>query len=117
MPWFAIDKLPTVSQFPGVTHRFILNKSTGATGVQLAEVVLEPGAALPLHIHPVDDAMFVVSGTGKFVEGDSEVPIAANMALLAPAKTKHTLKNDGAEALRIIFVWPTIEKVERVLVS
>ncbi len=116
MPHFVLDKIPTVSQFPGVTHRFIINKKTGATGVQLAEVVLQPGAALPLHTHDVDDAMFVVAGTGKFIEEDTETPIGAGMALLAPAKTKHTLRNDGKHPLRIIFVWPTVEEVKRYLV-
>jgi len=116
MPHFFIKKMPVISQFPGVTHRFIINKETGATGVQLAEVVLQPGAALPLHYHDVDDAMFVVSGKGKFIEGDREVAVEPDMALLAPAMTKHTLRNDGDQPLKIIFVWPTVNEVKRFLV-
>ncbi len=105
-----------VHLFPGVTHIFGVNESIGSTDCQMGLVTLEPGITLAPHTHPVGDAMYVLSGTGKFILGQDEIPIEPRMFLLAPPNTRHGISNDGKEPLSIIFVWPTGKPVPRILV-
>jgi len=103
------------SAFPGVTHRLAVGKLLGSTSIQMGELVLAPGAAIPVHHHDVDDAMLVISGRGRCVLGDEEFGLEPGVALVAPAGTRHGLRNDGTEPLRIVFAWPTAETVARYL--
>ena len=101
------------SAFPGVSHRLAVGKASGATGIQMGELVLEPGASIPVHHHDVDDAMMVISGRGRCRLGQDEIALEPGVTLVAPAGTPRGLRNDGREPLRIVFAWPTAEPVAR----
>jgi quercetin dioxygenase-like cupin family protein len=100
--------------FPGVTHYFGVTESIGATNCQMAQVRLEAGITLAPHTHPVDDAMFVLSGKGKLIFGQEEIPIEADMFIVVPPNTRHGISNDGKDPLVIIFTWPSGKPVPRV---
>ena len=108
-----LSEIQVTRAFPGVAHRLAVGKAVGATGIQMGELVLEPGAAIPVHHHDVDDAMMVLSGRGRCRLGEEEIALEPGVALVAPAGTPHGLRNDGSEPLRIVFAWPTAEPVAR----
>lgn len=101
---------------PGVFQIHYLDKHSGAGGVSMGHVTLQPGAALRVHTHTVEDAMVVVEGNGTFVQGDEEHAIEQGMALLAPAGVPHGLKNDSNGPLRIVYTWPSVD-VERFFIE
>ena len=55
MGYVRLAEVQATSAFPGVSHRLAVGKASGATGIQMGELVLEPGAAIPVHHHDVDD--------------------------------------------------------------
>ena len=97
---------------PGVIQQPCWDKPTGAENVSMGIITLEPGASLPEHYHIVEDAMIVISGKGLFIVDGEMTPISKGCALLAPAKTKHYLINEGEEPLEIVYTWPSV-MVER----
>lgn len=66
---------------------------------------IEPGGHTPLHSHPWEHEVFVVSGSGV-TAGELEAEFSAGDALFVPAGEVHSFRNTGAEALRIICVVP-----------
>ncbi|MCR4443386.1 MAG: cupin domain-containing protein [Peptococcaceae bacterium] len=97
---------------PGVFQTHYIDKSSGAGGVSMGVVTLQPGAGLKPHTHKVEDAMIIIEGKGLFILGDREYPIEEGMAVMAPAGTPHGLRNNGDKPLRIVYTWPAVE-VER----
>lgn len=109
-----IGEIEPINFFPGVTHYFGVTSSIGSENCQMAIVKLDAGVRLAPHTHPVDDAMYVLSGQGLFTLGNEEIPIGPDMFLVAPPNTRHGLENIGKEPLAIIFAWPTSEEVPRI---
>lgn len=108
-----LAEVEPVRAFEGVSHRLAVSRTIGATGIQMGDVVLEPGAAIPRHHHDVDDAMLVIAGRGVCWLGDEVVRLDPGTALVAPAGTIHGLHNTGSEPLRLVFAWPTADPVQR----
>jgi len=113
MGHIRLAEVEPVRAFEGVSHRLAVSRTIGATGIQMGEIVLEPGASIPRHHHDVDDAMLVISGRGLCDLGDEAVALEPGTALVAPAGVVHGLRNTGVEPLRVVFAWPTAEAVAR----
>jgi quercetin dioxygenase-like cupin family protein len=96
-----------------VSSRLAVGKAAGATGIQMGELVLQPGASIPAHHHDVDDAMMVLSGRGRCRLGTEEIVLEPGVTLVAPAGLTHGIRNDGPETLRLVFAWASAEPVER----
>ncbi|MDX9872880.1 MAG: cupin domain-containing protein [Clostridia bacterium] len=101
---------------PGVHQIHYIDKVTGTGGVSMGTVTLQPGAALKVHKHKVEDAMVIIEGKGIFILGDKEYPIEEGMAVYAPAATPHGLKNNSDAPLRIVYTFPAVD-VERYFVE
>jgi len=100
---------------PGAFQIHYIDKASGAGGVSMGTVTLQPGTALKPHTHKVEDAMIIIEGKGLFILGDKEYPIEKGMAVMAPAGMIHGLKNNGDMPLIIVYTWPSVE-VERFFV-
>jgi mannose-6-phosphate isomerase-like protein (cupin superfamily) len=71
---------------------------------------------VPLHVHKVVEALVFISGEAA-VEVDGKVTHVQSLSvLLAPAGTRHTIRNVGTDELGIIFFFPAVE-VERIIVE
>lgn len=113
MGHITLAEIEPVRAFEGVAHRLAVTRQIGATGIQLGEIILEPGAAIPRHHHDVDDAMLIIAGRGVCRMGEEDVSLAPGTALVAPAGIVHGLTNTGTEPLRVVFAWPTADPVAR----
>ena len=108
--------VPDANPFPGVVSKLVMNKEKGAAAITVGELRIAAGSTLPLHVHKVEEALVFISGEAT-VEVDGKVTqMTPPSVLLAPAGTKHTIKNVGKDELRIIFFFPAVE-VERILVQ
>lgn len=114
---FGFQRLSDIApqqMLPGVTYRFGVTKEIGSPDCQMGHVTIEPGVVLAPHMHPVSDAMFVLSGRGIFTLGAEEFPIEPGMFVVAPPDTRHGVRNSGDTPLMIIVTWPTGASVPRV---
>lgn len=104
-----------VSRFAGIYSKPLLSQNTGSGAVTMSELTLKPGAVLPRHVHVVEEAFFVVEGTGEAVAGEESEKVAAGAAILAPAGVPHGFRNTGDQDLRIICMYPAVNPAVKFL--
>lgn len=96
------------SRFSGIFAKPLLGADNGSGAVTMSELTLRPGAVLPRHTHVVEEAFFVVEGSGEAVAGEETSAVAGGTALLAPAGVPHGFRNTGEQDLRIICMYPAV---------
>jgi len=102
--------------FPGVILTQAIQYENGSQTVTLGKVTMQPGSEIPPHTHPVDDAMIILKGSGQFYTEEGLIPIEAGCHLLAPANSRHGVKNTGKGPIMAIYTWPAV-KVARTMVK
>jgi quercetin dioxygenase-like cupin family protein len=97
----------TVYRFPTHVNELVLDRSE-ATVTEVFIVVLEPGEAPPLHIHPdTEQVFYIVQGEGELRVGDEgkgSYRVKPGDVVRIPPATWHRIINDGAEDIRYISV-------------
>jgi len=101
--------IPSVELTPGIIQDRCWDQGTGTGSVSMGVVTLQPGSELQPHYHLVEDAMIVISGSGVFVVEGIETPITTGDGALAPANTRHFIRNNGMEPLVIVYTWPSVQ--------
>ena len=92
---------------------FITGEKAGA--ITLGELIMEPGAELPLHTHRIEEAMVITKGKATCIDGDKTYELEPGDVILAPAGVKHNLANRASEPMSFVFFYPGIEvKLDRV---
>ena len=93
--------------FPG------MNDGTGTMTVKMYSddryriipTVLHPGGSIGLHTqNSGDDMNFILSGSGKAVCDDVEVPLYPGVMHICPKGSRHTIVNTGEEDLRMLTI-------------
>jgi HTH-type transcriptional regulator, repressor for puuD len=67
--------------------------------------VFEPGTAIPLHTHNVEESVLVLEGAAAAVVGDDRFDLEAGDATWVPAGVPHRFANRGQGRLRIYWVY------------
>lgn len=73
------------------------------TSVQFFDI--RPGARVPEHSHPHEQAGFVVRGSGVFVVDGEEIPVEAGDSYVVPGDEPHAVENRGDEPLEGVDVF------------
>jgi len=90
----------------GLTVRWVINASQGATNFAMRVFELEPGQATPFHKHENEHEAFVLKGRGEIETDAGTTKIKKGSALFIPAQESHRFRNTGDKVLRIIDVIP-----------
>jgi len=61
---------------------------------------IEPGATVPEHSHPHEQAGYITGGVGVFLVGDEEVQVEPGDSYSIPGGEPHGLENRGDEPVR-----------------
>lgn len=99
---------------PGVHRVHYLDRDTGAGCVSMGTMELAPHTGLAMHRHLVEDAMYVIEGTGTLVVDGEESTVSAGMVLLIPAGHAHCIRNDSEQVFKVVYTYPAVN-VERIL--
>lgn len=64
-----------------------------------------PGQEHALHAHDgMDKVYHVISGTGRFLLADTEIPMEPGVMLVAASGVPHGIRNDGGERLIVLAI-------------
>lgn len=107
----STDRQAGESKFSGIAGKILIDPASGAGAVTLGELIIEPGAELPLHKHLVEEAFFIFEGHGVALIGDDEIPVSAGDAVLAPTAVHHGFRNSGDRQLKMAFFYPAVNPV------
>ena len=104
----STDRQAGESKFSGIVGKILIDPDSGAGAVTLGELVIEPGAELPLHKHLVEEAFFIFEGQGLALIGDDQIPVSAGDAVLAPTDVYHGFRNSSNTQLKMSFFYPAV---------
>jgi HTH-type transcriptional regulator, repressor for puuD len=110
-------ELPRLDRGPGVVTlphvgRWNVRGNRVTTGI----TELQPGTAIPLHTHNVEEAVLVLDGQAAAVVGEDRVHLEAGDATWVPAGVPHRFANPGQGRLRIHWAYGGRE-VSRTIVA
>ena len=116
MPILDKADVPREELSPGTDRWALVDGDKGAESLSVGDVTLAPGAKVPNHIHPTEEAMVILEGELEAVLGDETVTVSAGQTILAPPGVRHGFVNRSAGTARIIAIFPTA-RMERTLVD
>jgi mannose-6-phosphate isomerase-like protein (cupin superfamily) len=85
------------------------------TGSEMQVVLMniDMGDDIGMEVHADSDQVLIqVSGEGRLILGDSEMPFEENDVVIVPAGTQHNLINSGDEPLQIITIYSLPQHAE-----
>ena len=88
----------------GLTTRWVINASQGATNFAMRVFELEPGKESPFHKHENEHEAYVQSGSGELETDEGKAMLKEGSALFIPAHESHRFRNTGKKTLRFIDV-------------
>jgi len=93
-----------------VTVRWLIDKNLGAENFAMRRFEIKPGGKVPLHNHPQDHEIYILSGTGRFYNDKGMEEFAKNGDIVyIPPNEKHGIDNLGNENFIFICLVPYLE--------
>jgi len=90
--------------------RALVGKGTESVSLTVANNGLDPGAGVPLHIHPYhEEAILILEGSVQGVLGAQVLTLGPGDVLLAPAGVTHSVINKSNGPARVITIFPTTQ--------
>lgn len=85
---------PTIALVEGIEFCPLVSGELGAQGLCTGSVTCQPGAELPVHIHPVSEAIVPLAGEVHATVEDRRYRLGRYDALHIPAGVVHGVQND-----------------------
>ena len=86
--------------------KWLISKDDGAPNFSMRLFELEPGGRTPLHSHPWEHEVFILSGRCRVILGDEERVVEPETAIYVPPNLTHSFLNIGSEKLRFLCLIP-----------
>lgn len=99
-----IGDFHSVANRPGMRVRQLAATEHGITSFFVDEFVMAQGASIPLHTHPVEEAVIVAGGALTIQVGDETVVAEADSVVRIPPETPHALRNRAPDSARVLAV-------------
>ncbi len=91
----------------GVTVRWVISADDGAPNYYMRVFEIAPGGYSPLHRHPWEHEIFILSGEGEVVGDEGRRSVRPGTAVFIPAGELHQLRNPGGRTLSFICTIPS----------
>ncbi len=89
--------------------QWLITKDDGAPNFAMRRFVVRPGGYSPLHSHPYEHEVYVLSGNGEVQIGDISYDLQAGSFVLVPPGETHQFRNTGQEDLVFLCIIPNPE--------
>ena len=100
-----------IQRLDGRTLQWLAHAQTGAVATALLENVIDPGGAIPLHVHEVEELLVCLEGSGHVQLGEETLAFRAGDTAIVPAGAVHGVRNPGPLPLRMLGFFPTAQPV------
>jgi quercetin dioxygenase-like cupin family protein len=88
----------------GLSARWVINATQGATNFAMCIYELQPGKTTPFHQHDHEHEFFVFEGTGQVITPEGVVEIGPGSAIFISSGEQHQFSNLGDSLLRMVGV-------------
>lgn len=112
------ERLAATDRGGGIRTTPLVTARVGSRQMLNGITVLEPGAAVPLHLHNCEESVLVLSGRGcAQIDGD-EHDVGPNDLTWIPAGIPHCFRNDSATVpLAIFWTYASIDATRTILAT
>jgi mannose-6-phosphate isomerase-like protein (cupin superfamily) len=94
------------SSAPRTSWILVSEKTVGSKNLAMGVNETDPGSMVPEHKHDTEEeVMFFISGQGKFVTEDEEIPLGPGICVYNPPGGKHKIVNTGTEVLKFVWIY------------
>ena len=91
--------------------RWLIGRKAGATTYAMRYFELHPGGIIPLHTHPEEHEIFILSGSAKVLGTAPKDNAKTDDVVFIPSMEPHGYDNkNGTEIFRFICVIPLIKR-------
>jgi len=91
---------------PRTSWILVSGKTVGAKNLSMGVNETDPGGMVPEHRHDAEEeVMFFISGKGKFITEDQEIPLEPGVCVYNPPGGKHKIVNTGNENLKFVWIY------------
>jgi putative monooxygenase len=88
----------------------LVTSRIGSTSLLNGVTTLDPGAAVPLHIHNCEESVLVVSGSGRVHIDGVETDVGPGVTTWIPTGVQHFFRNTSAtEPMSIFWTYASID--------
>jgi len=98
-----------ITAAPGVTMRVVAGPAEKAPTFVMRVFEIQSGSATPLHAHPWEHEIFVLSGKGILRSAGRETPLQEGDAAMVLPNEQHSFLGIGKDILRLICVVPLVD--------
>ncbi len=90
--------------------RWLIDEQTGAKNFAMRRFEIKPGGKVPLHNHPQEHEIYILSGSGRFYNenGQEEITSIGDF-LYIPSNEKHGIDNLGEINLTFLCLIPYLK--------
>ena len=100
------DITPIKRDPPRTSWILVSEKTVGAKNLAVGINETVAGSMVPEHEHESEEeVMLFLSGRGKFVTEEQEIPLEPGVCVYNPPGGKHKIVNTGDEVLRFVWVY------------
>ena len=90
----------------GCRVRWLIGSDDGAPNFAMRQFEVQPGGRRPRHAHPFEHEVYVLSGSGVAVEGDTEHPLRQGDFVYVAPDELHQFRNTGSEPMLFLCLVP-----------
>ena len=102
--------LPSKNRGGGIRTVPLVTSRTGSTAMLNGVTTLDPGAAVPLHIHNCEESVLVLSGTGRVHIDGVETDVEPGLTTWIPTGVPHFFRNTSStESMSIFWTYASID--------
>lgn len=102
----------------GIRTRPMVTAKVGSRQMLNGVTVIDPGAAVPLHIHNCEESVLVLSGTGRVHIDDEEHDVRPRDMTWIPAGVQHFFRNvSDSEPLEIFWTYASIDATRTIIAT
>lgn len=106
------EELPVAVQgTEKATFRWLVDRNNGAKTYALRLFEIQPGGIVPLHQHPEEHEIYVVSGKAEVMSSSGNTPARKDDVVFVPPNMIHGIDNrKGKEVFKFICAIPLLPK-------
>jgi len=96
----------TMEGAAGCRVRWLIGQEDQAPHFAMREFEVAPGGHTPKHFHDYEHEIYVLSGRGVVIDGDTERPLKQGDVVFVAPNDIHQFRNTGREPMRFLCLIP-----------
>ena len=98
----SIGEFHPVPDRPGMRTRPLIATEHGFTSFFVGEFEMDEGASVPLHTHPIEEAVVVTEGVVTIQLGEETIAAGPGSIVRIPSGVPHALRNQAPNSARAL---------------